>query len=101
MFTFLVYLSKFNSLIRCLPSMNYAMSAKTSGPIEKSITEAIIETFEPIHYEVINESHMHNVPKDAETHFKVLIVSEKFESLPLIKVFFIKFLMFVEPLDFS
>lgn len=28
---------------------------------------------------------MHNVPKGAETHFKVLVVSEKFEGLSLIK----------------
>lgn len=62
------------------------MASTTSGPIEKAITEAIIEKLEPLHYEVINESYMHNVPKDAETHFKVLVVSSKFEALPLIKV---------------
>lgn len=28
---------------------------------------------------------MHNVPKNSETHFKVLIVSEKFEGKPLLK----------------
>lgn len=28
--------------------------------------------------EVINESHMHRVPPQAETHFKILIVSDKF-----------------------
>ena len=27
---------------------------------------------------------MHNVPKDSETHFKVVIVSEQFEGIPLI-----------------
>lgn len=62
------------------------MSTNTSGPIEKAITEAITTKLDPIHLEVVNESYMHNVPKDAETHFKVLVVSEKFESLPLIKV---------------
>lgn len=62
------------------------MSSNTSGPIEKAITEAITAKLEPIHLEVVNESYMHNVPKDAETHFKVLVVSAKFESLPLIKV---------------
>lgn len=63
------------------------MSTNTSGgPIEQAITEAITTKLEPIHLEVVNESYMHNVPKGAETHFKVLVVSKKFESLPLIKV---------------
>lgn len=28
---------------------------------------------------------MHNVPKNSETHFKVVVVSEKFDKQPLIK----------------
>lgn len=62
------------------------MSSACANPIETAITEAIVEQLQPIHYEVINESYMHNVPKGSETHFKVLVVSSKFESLPLIKV---------------
>ncbi len=38
----------------------------------------------PAHLEVINESHRHNVPPDAETHFKVIIVSTQFDELPLL-----------------
>lgn len=38
----------------------------------------------PAHLEVINESHGHAVPKNSETHFKVVIVSEKFEKLSLV-----------------
>lgn len=30
---------------------------------------------------VENESHHHNVPPNSETHFKVLLVSEKFSGL--------------------
>lgn len=66
--------------------LNLNMSTNTCGPIEQAINEAIRTKLEPIHLEVVNESYMHNVPKGAETHFKVLVVSEKFESLPLIKV---------------
>jgi BolA family transcriptional regulator, general stress-responsive regulator len=33
----------------------------------------------PLHLEVINESHMHNVPEGSESHFKVVVVSEAFE----------------------
>ena len=35
----------------------------------------------PFHLEVVNESHRHNVPDNAETHFKVVIVSENFVDL--------------------
>lgn len=59
---------------------------ENNGPVAEAITSAINEHLQPVHLEVINESYMHNVPKGAETHFKVLIVSDKFEDLPLIKV---------------
>ena len=39
----------------------------------------------PAHLEVINESHMHKVPKGAETHFKVVVVSPKFEGLAAVR----------------
>lgn len=32
------------------------------------------------HMELVNESYKHNVPKDAESHFKVLLVSTDFEK---------------------
>lgn len=35
----------------------------------------------PVHLEIVNESHSHSVPKNSETHFKVLVVSEKFAGL--------------------
>ena len=35
----------------------------------------------PRHLEVVNESHMHSVPKNSETHFKVLVVSEAFDGM--------------------
>lgn len=62
------------------------MSSTDIAPIEKAITDALTENLSPVHLEVINESYMHNVPKGSETHFKVLVVSSRFESLPLIKV---------------
>jgi stress-induced morphogen len=39
----------------------------------------------PAHLEVIDESSQHSVPRGAETHFKVLIVSEAFAGLPLVQ----------------
>ncbi len=45
--------------------------------IENTVTEAL----HPELLEVINESYKHNVPKDAESHFKILAVSTKFTNL--------------------
>lgn len=59
--------------------------ASKHGPIGKSISSALYEKLKPIHIELVNESYMHNVPKGAESHFKVLVVSEKFDGLSLIK----------------
>jgi stress-induced morphogen len=34
--------------------------------------------FDPLHLEVLNESYMHAVPVNSETHFKVVLVSPSF-----------------------
>jgi stress-induced morphogen len=49
--------------------------------IQESIELKLRDALGPTHLEVINESHMHNVPKGSETHFKVVIVSSRFEGL--------------------
>lgn len=49
--------------------------------IESKLREALA----PAHLEVINESHMHSVPKGSETHFKVVVVSDRFEGLNPVK----------------
>lgn len=38
------------------------------------------EKFSPIHLQIINESHLHNVPQGSESHFKLVIVSEMFSE---------------------
>ena len=65
------------------------------APIESAIRGALTEQLSPLHLEVINESYMHNVPKGSETHFKVLVVSDKFDELSLIKVYFAIFWSFL------
>ncbi len=52
--------------------------------IEEDITEKLKNALSPQHLEVINESHMHNVPPGSESHFKVIAVSEKFEAKMLV-----------------
>ena len=44
--------------------------------IEKKIKKAMVLE----HVEVINESHMHSVPPNSETHFKCVVVSDEFEG---------------------
>lgn len=57
-----------------------------SGVVANAIKTKLETALQTKHLEVINESYMHNVPKGAETHFKVVVVSDKFDGLPLIKV---------------
>ena len=49
------------------------------------IEEKLRAALSPEHLEVINESHMHSVPKGSETHFKVVVVSPKFEGMAPVK----------------
>eukprot|EP00804_Cyclotella_cryptica_P022056 CCRYP_000963-RC/>CCRYP_000963-RC protein AED:0.27 eAED:0.27 QI:170/1/1/1/0.25/0.2/5/2501/134 len=56
------------------------MSNNTSGPVADAIKEKLTAAFTPLHLEVRNESHMHKVPKGSETHFKVIVVSTKFNE---------------------
>jgi BolA family transcriptional regulator, general stress-responsive regulator len=48
--------------------------------IEETLTLAL----SPLHVEVLDESHMHSVPPGAESHFKVVVVSEVFNGTTLV-----------------
>jgi len=49
--------------------------------IEASIIQKLTTKFSPLELFIENESHMHSVPENSETHFKVLIVAEAFRGL--------------------
>ncbi|CAD5123829.1 DgyrCDS12137 [Dimorphilus gyrociliatus] len=53
------------------------MATENAGPIQIIMEKKLKDFFLPSHLEVINESYMHNVPKGSESHFKVVVVSEK------------------------
>ena len=53
----------------------------TKGPIELKIINNLNEGMNISSLKIINESFMHNVPKDSESHFKVIIVSDDFKNL--------------------
>jgi BolA family transcriptional regulator, general stress-responsive regulator len=51
----------------------------------KARIEATLQhTFAPLHLDVVDESHMHSVPAGAESHFKILVVSESFADKTLV-----------------
>ncbi len=53
--------------------------------MQERIEQTLKARFSPLHLEVLDESHMHNVPEDAQSHFKVTLVSEQFADKPLIQ----------------
>ncbi len=53
--------------------------------LQDTIIKKLSAAFEVQHLEVENESHMHNVPSGSESHFKVVLVSEDFNDLNIVK----------------
>ncbi|KAK1120437.1 hypothetical protein K0M31_012417 [Melipona bicolor] len=75
---------------RNTPILVRKMSSRTfnkekDNPVEFSIKEKLTDSLNPSYIEIINESYMHNVPKGSETHFKVIVVSDKFKDISLIE----------------
>ncbi|MEM7254837.1 MAG: BolA family protein [Pseudomonadota bacterium] len=54
------------------------------GQMQQVIQERLMQALAPIHLEVVNESHMHNVPDGSESHFKVVIATEQFAGKRLV-----------------
>lgn len=46
--------------------------------VQQSIEAKLRDGLAPGHLDVLNESHMHSVPPNSETHFKVIVVSAAF-----------------------
>lgn len=47
-------------------------------PVQNQITQKLQNGLQVDYLEVLNESNMHNVPPNSETHFKVVAVSPDF-----------------------
>ncbi|HHH36281.1 MAG TPA: BolA/IbaG family iron-sulfur metabolism protein [Gammaproteobacteria bacterium] len=52
--------------------------------VQADMEQKLRRSFDPDHLEVINESSAHNVPPGSESHFKVVIVSSRFEGQGLV-----------------
>ena len=51
----------------------------------ETLRRALEEGLAPSHLEVVDESSQHSVPRGAETHFKVTVVSEAFAGLSAVQ----------------
>ncbi|XP_017122785.1 bolA-like protein DDB_G0274169 [Drosophila elegans] len=74
-----------SSLAQILSRATMSQQAGQYPPIEFAMRKALTTELKPVFLEVINESPQHNVPKRSESHFRVFVVSEKFNDLTLIK----------------
>lgn len=52
--------------------------------IAEQINDLVVEQLAPVRLDVVNESHMHNVPPGSESHFKLTIVSDTFDGKNLV-----------------
>jgi BolA protein len=48
--------------------------------VQQDIERTLSGEFSPVHLEVANESHMHSVPANSQTHFRVVLVSASFDG---------------------
>jgi len=55
------------------------------GKVQRAVEAKLNDEFTPVHLEVVNESHMHSVPPNSETHFKVTLVSNQFDGIRQVK----------------
>lgn len=64
-----------------------ANNSNSSAPVTvaNAINDLLVDALAPVHLDILNESHMHNVPANSETHFKVIVVSDGFVDQSLVQ----------------
>jgi BolA protein len=65
--------------------MHYFKRSKSKVNVQQIIEQKIKTALSPSRLDIINESHMHNVPPGSESHFKLVVVTSAFESLSLVQ----------------
>ncbi len=53
--------------------------------VQRAVEQKLKDEFSPTHLEILNESHMHSVPPNSETHFKVTLVCDVFDGIRQVK----------------
>ncbi|KAI3386524.1 hypothetical protein SNEBB_006058 [Seison nebaliae] len=56
----------------------------SNGIISKKIEQRIKDVIPTVFIEIVNESWRHKVPKNSETHFKLTVVSDRFEKMKML-----------------
>jgi len=57
----------------------------STGPIESQIINTLSRSLNLLSLKIINESFMHNVPEGSESHFKIVVITNDFNNLSIIK----------------
>ena len=57
----------------------------SNGPIESQIINTLSSSMNLSSFKIINESFMHSVPDGSESHFKIVVVTNDFNNLPIIQ----------------
>ncbi|WP_456418000.1 BolA family protein [Thiolapillus sp.] len=52
---------------------------------QQIIEQKLHQALSPVHLQVVNETHKHNVAADAESHYQVIAVSAQFSGKPLLQ----------------
>lgn len=56
-----------------------------SHTVAQTINDILVDALAPVHLDILNESHKHNVPANSETHFKLVVVSDDFLEKSLVQ----------------
>ena len=56
----------------------------SNGPIESQIISTLSSSMNISSLKIINESFMHNVPHGSESHFKIVVVTDDFNNIPIL-----------------
>ncbi len=64
-----------------IPNILNRSTSETKQMIEEQIWDKLQNGVNYDVLDVINESHQHSVPKDSETHFRILVVTAEFEEV--------------------
>ena len=56
------------------------MEHEQRGAMYRRIEAKVLDGMQPTHLEVVDESYMHSVPVGAESHFRLLIVADRFDG---------------------
>ena len=62
-----------------------AAAGKVGGVVKARITTTLQSAFSPVFLDVVDESYKHAVPVGTESHFKITVVSERFEGVKLLE----------------